>query len=69
MEVLDIMGAGNNLLSKWSGFLKDKICSSLTKDKLFPIQIDVPLNYSLFFNIKFHNFSLLDSSAAPLGIN
>lgn len=25
IEVLQILGAGNNLLSKWSTFLKDKI--------------------------------------------
>ena len=45
------MGEGNSLLGKWSGFLKDKVGQELTRDNLFPVKIDIPLNYSLFFNI------------------
>jgi hypothetical protein len=50
-QVLDILGAGNNLLSKWSGFLQEKIGNTVTKEGLFPVKIDIPLNYSLYFNI------------------
>lgn len=51
VQALDILGAGNNLLSKWSGFLQDKVGDTVTKDGLFPVKIDIPLNYSLYFNI------------------
>lgn len=53
------MGEGNNLLSKWSGFIRDKLGDSIIKDKLFPVKIDIPLNYSLYFNIEFQNYTLL----------
>ena len=59
VEVLGIMGEGNNLLSKWSGFIRDKLGDNITKDKLFPVKIDIPLNYSLYFNIEFQNYILL----------
>lgn len=60
-EVLQILGAGNGLLGKWSGFLKEKVCPKLSEQGLFPVKIDIPLDYSLYFNIIFANFALLHS--------
>ena len=51
VDILDILGSGNSLLSKWSGFLKEKVGPTVSEGGLFPIKIDVPLNYSLFFKI------------------
>ena len=60
ISMLDILGAGNNLLSKWSSFLKQKVGTTLQDKGLFPVKLQIPLNYSLYFNIEFKNFQKLE---------
>lgn len=69
VDALQILGAGNNLLSQWSTFLKDKIGDKLEEKKLFPVKIDVPLDYSLYFNIEFGHLTLLDPGTTPLSLS
>jgi hypothetical protein len=69
IKIIEILGAGNTLLGKWSAFFKEKLRDQLSKDKLFPIQIDIPLNYSLFFNIKFNKFEKLQDNEPELELS
>jgi hypothetical protein len=59
---LDLLGAGNSLVRKWSSFLKEKVGKKIEESGLFPIKIDIPLNYSLFFGIEFTSFKILKDS-------
>lgn len=47
---------GNNLVAEWGSFLKNSLASKLELQKQFPVKVDIPLSYSLYFNIEFIRF-------------
>lgn len=57
---------GNNLVAEWGSFLKRTIGTKLEEAGTFPIKIDIPLNFSLFFNIEFKNFYPLGRDSAAI---
>lgn len=67
--MVDLLGVGNTLLGKWSAFIKQHLLPLTTQHQLFPVKIDLPLNYSLYFDIEFKHFKLLDkTNPEPIAI-
>lgn len=62
LEMLEILSMGNSFIAEWSKFFKNEVGALIQQSGLFPVKIDIPLNYSLFFNIEFKNFTSLSPS-------
>lgn len=41
----------------------------IEKSGYFPVKIDIPLNYSLFFNIEFKSFKRTNDSQTSIAIS
>jgi hypothetical protein len=47
---------GNNFIAEWSKFFKEEVGQLVQQSGMFPVKIDIPLSYSLFFNIEFRHY-------------
>ncbi len=59
VEMLGVLSMGNSFIAEWSKFFKQEVGSLLQQSGLFPVKIDIPLSFSLFFNIEFKAYTPL----------
>jgi hypothetical protein len=69
LHILEILSMGNSFIAEWSKFFKDEVGTLIKESGLFPVKIDIPLNYSLFFNIEFRAFrKIAQAELDPIAI-
>jgi hypothetical protein len=59
---------GNNFIAEWSKFFKNEVGALVQQSGLFPVKIDIPLSYSLFFNIEFQSYRPLQPTETELAL-
>jgi hypothetical protein len=59
VEMLGVLSMGNSFIAEWSKFFKEEVGSLVQQSGLFPVKIDIPLSFSLFFNIEFKTYTPL----------